>query len=259
MKRIRMLLIGAFAWGGLMPTPVVAADIWPLNGAILFVRSDGCPLAEVAPRLRAAGQRIAADKRTRFVATTVASFPDDNVDMMGNTSPYIAGLEINAGAGDVGALAAKARELLAGKCQVDVFSVHERRIFTLPPRPLGQPARKTYSLLVRKAGTTPEFFTSEWAGPHAELVMRGRAARGPTTEAFGPYIHNYVLARSPDALPFDGIAEEPAAKLRPTPESIKAARAAASAPPSEMVRHATVFLNLSRIRMFTVDETVLKQ
>jgi hypothetical protein len=130
-------------------------------------------------------------------------------------------------------------------------------------------------LLVRKEGTTPEFFYEQWSGPHVDLVRRRDQAaqlsqagsQGGTTQTAAlpapselkRYIHNYVVTRSKEAIPFDGIAESGGGAGPPTPQSIERAKAIASAPPSSDVqRHAPVFMNMDKTRMFSVQEIILK-
>jgi hypothetical protein len=245
----------------------LAADAAPLptpNGIIAFVRADGCPLDAIKSQVNAAGQTLAKSRATTFVAVDLAAYPDNNIDMFGNPSPYIAAVEANSAPGDVPKLVKDARKALGIQCKLDIFSVNERRLFS-PARSweLGTPTPggKGFTLLVRKDGTTPKFFYEQWSGPHVDLFMRReQSSQSPRSSEGKRYIHNYILARSKGSLPFDGIAEG-AGNTRgpPTPESIKQTKAIAAGPPSSDVqKHAPVFMNMDKTQMFSVQEIILK-
>jgi hypothetical protein len=69
---------------------------WNANGAIAFVRAGTCDAARLEAKLAAAGEALVRDRATSFVAVDVAAFPENNIDMLGNPSPYVAAVEWSA-------------------------------------------------------------------------------------------------------------------------------------------------------------------
>src|ERR1700722_2099204 len=65
-----------------------AAGLPAPNGIIALVRADHCPLDAIKSKVDATGKVLAKDQAATFVAEDLAAYPDNNIDMFGNPSPY---------------------------------------------------------------------------------------------------------------------------------------------------------------------------
>jgi hypothetical protein len=240
--------------GSLAVALAQAASAAPLPSAdkmIVLMRASGCDLAQLAPRLDAAGKAMAVDRRTLRVSIDRPADAARNLDLMGKPSPFAAALEVSAPASALPALARRVGRSIGTACPIGIYLVHERRLLTTPRTwPLGQPspASKTFVTLNRKSGITFEQFDHEWAGPHAELALGWRKARGGN----GHYVQNLVVGTiGPATPPLDGIGESEGPGTSPPSQQEREARVKTAA-------HAQTFQDLSNSTMFVARETILK-
>jgi|GEM_PF-6031179 len=101
--------------------------------------------------------------------------------------------------------------------------------------------------LVRKPGLTSATFEHEWTGPHAEMALAWRNARGGN----GHYVQNLVVA--PDGAntrPLDGIGESEVPGSAPIPAEREARLKTAA--------HAATFQDMSKAATFVARETIWK-
>jgi hypothetical protein len=136
-------------------------------------------------------------------------------------------------------------------CATGIYLVHERRLMTMPRTwPLGQPSptSKTLVTLNRKPGLSFEAFDREWAGPHAELALGWRTARGGN----GHYVQNLVVGTiGRDTPPLDGIGESEGPGTSPPSQQEREARVRTAA-------HAQTFQDVASSTMFVAREVILK-
>jgi hypothetical protein len=234
-----------------LPLPATAALVPAADKLVVLVRAAGCDMAQLAPRLDAAGKAMAADRRTQRVGIDRPADPVRNLDLMGKPSPFAAALEVSAPASALPALARRLERSLGSACPAGIYLVHERRLMATPRTwPLNQPspATKTLVTLNRKQGLSFEQFDREWAGPHAELALAWRAARGGS----GHYVQNLVVGTIGSATPpLDGIGESEGPGTTPPSQQEREARVRTAA-------HAQTFQDLASSTMFVAREVILK-
>jgi hypothetical protein len=246
--RIITTLWGAIALFGLHQNAKATA-LTPANKLMALLQSTGCDWAKLAPRLDATGRKLADDPRTIRVSIDRPADVERNLDLMGKSSPFLAALEVSARASTLPALARRVQHSLGSECAADIYLVHERRLLTTPRTwPLGEPspASKTLVTLVRKPGLSFDAFDGEWAGPHAQLSLEWRAARGGN----GHYVQNLVVGHiGRNTLPLDGIGEAEGPGT-PTPQEREARIKTAA--------HARTFQDMEHSSMFVAREVILK-
>lgn len=245
----RVLLVAALCLPVYVPGPAAAVALPSANKAIALVGASNCDKAWLAGKLDATARAMARDHRTTHVSIDHPADPERNLDLMGRPSPFVAAVEVGAQPSALEALARRLQTTLGNGCPVTIYLVHERRLMTTRRTwSLGEPspASKTLVTLVRKAGVSFADFDREWTGPHADLALGWRTARGGD----GHYVQNLVLRRLGDGPDIDGIGESEGPGGAPSPEE-REARARTAA-------HAATFQDLGRSSMFVARETILK-
>jgi hypothetical protein len=228
-----------------------AASLASADKIIVLVRSSGCDMTRLAPRLESAGKALADDRHSRRVSIDWPADRASNLDLTGKPSPFVAALEISAPGSALQALARRVQRDLAATCHVDIYRVHERRLMTtVRSWPLGQPSpmAKTLVTLNRRPGLSLADFDRAWAGPHAALALAWRRARGGD----GHYVQNLVVGTiGPDTVPLDGIGESEGPGTSPPGAAEREARMRTAA-------HAQTFQDLPKSTMFVAREEILK-
>jgi hypothetical protein len=192
---------------------------------------------------------MADDRRTTRVSIDRPADTERNLDLMGKPSPFVAAVEVSATASALPALAHRLEHRIGSECAADIYLVHERRLLTTrrtwpPGEP--SPASKTLITLVRKPGLSFDAFDHEWAGPHAQLSLAWRAARGGD----GHYVQNLVVGHiGGNTPPLDGIGEAEGPGT-PTPQEREARIKTAA--------HAKTFQDMGHSAMFVAREVILK-
>jgi len=231
--------------------PQAAAGLPTAGKLIALVSSQGCEWATLSPRLDNVAQVLRDDRRTTRVSIDRPADPERNLDLAGRPSPFIAAIEASAPSFALRGLGRELRRGLGAECSVAVYLVHERRLLTTPRTwPLGEPAPTSKALVVsrRKPGLSVTAFDREWAGPHAELALAWRRARGGD----GHYVQNLVVGSlGGDAPPADGIGESEGPGAGPPDPQERQARMRTAA-------HSRAFQAEGSSRMFIARETVLK-
>jgi hypothetical protein len=227
-----------------------ASELPAPNKLIALVQSEGCDTAQLRPRMETAGRQLADDAKSTRVIIDWPLRPEHNVDQLGRASPIVAVLEVAADQSALTGFANVVRRTLGSACRSDIYLVYERRLLTSPRTwKLGEPSPqpKTFSTLVRKEGLSREEFNQTWGGPHAEIALSWRTANH---ESGGHYIQNLVLSHIGDyAPPLDGIGEGGGPGTA-SPEELKARMKAAV--------HSQTFVDMSQMKIFIAQETVLK-
>jgi hypothetical protein len=245
------LLLGAACCSMLAMTSTLAqAESLPrANKVIALVPSAGCGWEQIGPRLEAAGQAMARDRRTSRVIIDRPADPGHNLDLMGRPSPLVAAMEVSGRPSDLGRFARSMARAFGRECLAGLYLVHERRLMITPRTwPLGEPSpqAKTLVTMNRKPGLSFDVFDREWSGPHAQLAMAWRAARGGN----GHYVQNLVVGRiGRDTPRLDGIGEAEGPGV-PSPQE-REARVKTAA-------HARTFQDMGSSTMFVAREVILK-
>jgi hypothetical protein len=226
-----------------------ASPLPPADKLIVLVQSSGCNWAKLAPRLDAVGREMADNRRTIRVSIDRPADAERNLDLMGKPSPFVAAVEVSARASALSALARHVQRGLGSECGADLYLVHERRLLTTPRTwTLGEPspASKTLVTLIRKPGLSFTDFDHAWAGPHAQLSLAWRAARGGN----GHYVQNLIVGHvGRTTPPLDGIGEAEGPG-RPTSQEREARIKTAA--------HAKTFQDMEHTSMFVAREVILK-
>ncbi len=247
MKWTILALLGAI--GVTCALPANAAGPLPATKLMALVRAEHCDRTRLEGTLAGLGRALARDRRTSRVAIDRPADPIRNLDLMGNTSPFAAALEISASQPALARIGERVRRRIAALCPVDVYLVHERRLMTTPRTwPLGTPSpdTKVLNTLIRNEGLSFERFDAEWSGPHAALALGWRRLRGGE----GHYVQNPVVGSIGNASQaYDGIGEGEGSAGGAGSDAIRKIRL-------ETAAHARTFHRPGP--MFVVRETVLK-
>ncbi|MBU6269314.1 MAG: hypothetical protein KGN34_17335 [Sphingomonadales bacterium] len=234
----------------LLAAPDAAWELPEANKLVVLVAADGCPLAQLGPRLDRAARRLAGNRHATRIVLDLPADPLHNADPLGRPSPIVATVEVSAPTASLPALALRTRGAMPAPCRSAAYFVHERRYLSNPRHgTLGEPspAIKTITTLIRKDGTNAAAFDREWGGPHAQLTLAARKAAG---EHGSHYVQNLVVGRADAASPaLDGIGEG---------GSDGTGGIVATADRMMIAAHAATFTDMARSTMFVARETIVK-